>query len=64
MIIAHHIHKKSQFLVAQQYNVPGILLIRKPIDCIASCLVRQPKYTPEALFKGYYYLYNGVKNLD
>lgn len=62
--IAHHIHKKSQFLVAEKYNIPAILLIRNPIDCIASFLVRQPMYDPETLFKGYHLLYNGLKNSD
>jgi hypothetical protein len=60
--IAHHIHKQSQFLVARKYNIPGILLIRKPLNCISSLLIRQPKYDPEVLFKGYYFLYNSLKD--
>lgn len=62
--IAHHIHKKSQFLVAAKYNTPAILLIRNPADCISSLLVRQPKYTPDALFKGYVFLYGGLLSLN
>src|SRR6476660_4356939 len=62
--IAHHIHKKSQFLIAHRYGIPCILLIRNPIDCISSTLIRQPKYDPGALYEGYYFLYNGLKHLD
>lgn len=62
--IAHHIHKKSQFLVAEEYGIPAILLIRNPIDCISSLLIRQPKYEPLTLFKGYYYLYHGLLKHD
>ena len=62
--IAHHVHKKSQFLNAAKYNKPAILLIRNPADCISSLLVRQPKYTPETLFKGFRFLYKGLINSD
>ena len=62
--IANHIHKRSQFLIAHKYGIPSILLIRNPVDCISSTLVRQPKYDPEALFHGYYFLYNGLKGLN
>jgi len=62
--IAHHIHKKSQFLTAANYNIPAILLIRNPTDAVASLLLRQPKYDPEVLFKGYHYLYSGLINLN
>jgi hypothetical protein len=60
--IAHHIHRQSQFLVARKYNIPGILLIRKPLNCISSLLIRQPKYDPVILFKEYYFLYNSLKD--
>lgn len=62
--IAHHIHKKSQFITAAKYNLPAILLIRKPADCISSLLVRQPKYKVETLFKGYSFLYGGLAKMD
>jgi hypothetical protein len=64
LIIANHIHKKSQFLLAKKYNIPAILLIRKPLDCISSLLIRQPKYDPATLFKSYYQFYDTLKNLD
>jgi len=62
LVIANHIHKKSQFLLAEKYGIPAILLIRNPLDCISSLLIRQPKYDPFVLFEGYYFLYNGLKN--
>lgn len=64
VVIANHIHKISQFLIAEKYGIPAILLIRNPIDCISSLLIRQPKYDPAALFDGYYIMYNGLKNSD
>lgn len=62
VIIANHIHKKSQFLIAEKYGIPAILLIRNPLDCISSLLIRQPKYNPVVLFEGYSYLYEGLKS--
>jgi hypothetical protein len=64
VIIANHIHKKSQFLIAEKYGIPAILLIRNPLDCISSLLIRQPMYNPHVLFEGYYFLYNGLKHSD
>jgi hypothetical protein len=62
LVVANHIHKKSQFLTAEKYGIPAILLIREPLDCLTSLLIRQPKYDPKALFEGYDFLYNGLKN--
>ena len=62
LIIANHIHKKSQFILAEKYGIPAILLIRDPVDCISSLLIRQPKYNPATLFEGYFFLYNGLKH--
>jgi len=62
--IAHHIHKKSQFLIAHRHGIPGILLIRNPVDCITSLLIGWPKFDPEILFKSYYTFYNSIKTLN
>ncbi|MEO8116290.1 MAG: hypothetical protein ABI653_01500, partial [Bacteroidota bacterium] len=62
--IAHHIHKKSQFLIGAKYKIPAILLIRNPSDCIVSTLIRQPKYNPETLLAGYFYMYNSLQKMD
>ena len=61
LVIAHHIHKQSQFILAGKYKIPAILLIRNPLDCISSLLVRQPKYQAATLFKGYFHMYNNLK---
>lgn len=63
-IIANHIHKKSQFIIAEKYGIPAILLIRQPLETISSLLIRQPKYDPTVLLEGYYFLYNGLKNYN
>lgn len=60
LIMAHHIHKQSQFIVAERYHIPCILLIREPLDCISSLIVRQPKYDYAVALKGYYFLYNNL----
>ncbi|MGB5024325.1 MAG: hypothetical protein WBO44_03200, partial [Saprospiraceae bacterium] len=60
--VANHIQKKSQFLLAEKYGIPAILLIRQPLETISSLLIRQPQYDPETLLEGYYFLYSGLKN--
>lgn len=60
LVMAHHIHKQSQFIVAEKYNIPCILLIREPLGCISSLLIRQPKYDPAIALKGYHFLYNSL----
>lgn len=61
LIVANHIHKKSQFLLAEKYGIPAILLIRQPVETISSLMIRQPKYDPAVLFEGYYFFYNSLK---
>ena len=34
--IAHHIHLLSQVVKALKYNIPTVVLIRNPLDCISS----------------------------
>lgn len=64
LIIGHHVHKISRFLIAKKYNIPAILLIRNPIDCISSLLIRQPLYDPRVLFKEYYYIYFNIYKIN
>lgn len=45
VIIAHHIHAQAQFLLARKYNIPAIVLIREPLDAIASLLIRDETLT-------------------
>jgi hypothetical protein len=63
-ILAHHIHKQSQFLIAENYKIPAILLIREPVGCISSLLIRQPRYDAGTALKGYYLLYKGLVRRD
>lgn len=59
-IMAHHIHKQSQFILADKYNIPSILLIREPIGCISSLVVRQPNYDLNIALSGYLFLYSSL----
>ncbi len=63
-IMAHHIHKQSQFIIADKYNIPSILLIREPIGCISSLIIRQPKYDINIVLSGYHFLYSSLLNYN
>lgn len=54
--------KKSQFLLAEKFNIPALQLIREIIGCISSLLIRQLKYHPQTLLDGYFNLYNSRSN--
>lgn len=39
--IAHHLHIPAQLLFAVKWDIPAVLLIRKPADAIASLVLRE-----------------------
>jgi len=41
-VIAHHLHAPAQIIYASCKNIPSIVLIRKPVDAIASRIIRNP----------------------
>jgi hypothetical protein len=52
--IAHHIHLPAQLLLAIEYGVPRILLVRPPRDCMLSLLVAwNGVITPDLALRSY-----------
>lgn len=37
--VAHHFHAPAQLMLAAQWGVPGVLLIRNPVDAVASSAI-------------------------
>ena len=40
--IAHHLHVPAQIIRAARWQIPSIVLIRDPVDAVASLLIRHP----------------------
>jgi len=49
--IAHHKHSITQLLLAKQYNIPTILLIRHPEQAVVSFVIREPCISLKSAFK-------------
>jgi len=61
MSAAHHLHVSCQILKAVQWNRPTVLLIRNPVDVVASWIVRQPSLNARVCMFYYYHYYNSLK---
>ncbi|MEM9311118.1 MAG: hypothetical protein AAGA34_06695 [Pseudomonadota bacterium] len=42
--IASHLHRPEQIEMAMRYGVPGVIIFREPLECVASLVVRNPDY--------------------
>ncbi len=51
--IAHHLHVPAQILEAVQQNIPTVLVIRHPRECVASFMVFQRSERPAPYLKAY-----------
>ncbi len=60
--IAHHLHVSCQISQAVKWQLPVILLIRHPVDSIASWVVRHPDLDPETCMFYYYKYYDSLKD--
>jgi hypothetical protein len=50
--IGRHLHGAPHLLRAVRYDVPGVLLLRRPVDAVSSYVVRWPDLSPhEALLE-------------
>lgn len=49
--IAHHKHSITQFLIANKFQIPTLLVIRTPEEAIISFLIREPCISIEKAFK-------------
>lgn len=57
--VASHVHLPYQIVFAHTYTIPIIILIRHPLDAVASLMIRDSKYTvDEALV--YYMMFHAV----
>ena len=58
--IAHHLHIPAQIIRAVQYKIPTLVLIRYPIDSVASFLLFNPALTVPVALKHYISFYRSV----
>ncbi|WP_297092256.1 hypothetical protein [uncultured Draconibacterium sp.] len=61
--IAHHNHSVAQIKVGLKYNIPIVILIRKPSDAIASFILMQNHSNIKNLIKDYISFYSYVSKV-
>ncbi len=57
---AHHVHVPMQVIRAVEFNIPCIVLIRNPLDAIASVLVADRNLSPELALQSYIDFYQNI----
>lgn len=50
-VVAHHFHAPSQFMLAIRWGIPAVLLIRDPIDAVASATIYLNRTDPRPLLR-------------
>jgi len=63
MVIAHHFHASAQIKMAVKLNIPTIILIRNPYDCISSSLIFSPDKNPLFFIKYYKVFYSSLEKI-
>ena len=58
--VAHHLHAAAHVVAAVEAQVPVILLVRSPMDAIASVIARKPSIDPALAARTYLRFYDGV----
>jgi len=58
--IAHHLHAATQIIWAVNNNIPAVALIRKPVDAVASLVIREPCITIGAGLREYIRFYQAI----
>lgn len=58
--IAHHIHIPAQIALAVKHGVPAILVVRDPLDAIASMLIADRRLSVALLVRSYAYFHARV----
>jgi len=64
VLLAHHMHSAGQIRLSKKYNIPLIILIRRPIDCIVSNLIRDKGMTPKTAINWYQDFYTTLLNTN
>ena len=58
--LAHHVHVPLQLILAAEYGIPAIALIREPAGAITSILVKEGRLSPSTLLWVYEQFYTRV----
>jgi hypothetical protein len=51
--VAHHLHAPAQVIRAVQWNLPTLVIVRQPVDAVASLLVRRPALSAPQVIRHY-----------
>lgn len=58
--LAHHVHGAGQLIKAINYGTPALVLIRYPVDAVASLIIRERHVSVDYALKNYNYFYRFV----
>lgn len=58
--IGHHQHVLAQVKRAKRYDIPTIIIIRRPLDVVTSLISRSPYYDAATLLKHYSHFYRSI----
>ncbi len=61
--VAHHFHAPAQLMLAVRWGVPAVLLIREPVEAVASATVYLHREDPAAFLKFYCLFHRAVVDL-
>lgn len=59
--LAHHLHAPAQLELAVRYGVPVLVLLREPIDAVASLLIREPGLDADVALARYHAFHRAVE---
>jgi len=51
--VGHHLHVGAHIVYAAKHNIPCLVIVRRPVDCIASLMVMRKGGRPSTLLKDY-----------
>lgn len=58
--IARHLHEAYQIRFAERHSIPCVVLVREPLDCVVSAMMRDHRAHPRALLGNYVRFYTEV----
>ena len=58
--LAHHVHVPLQLILAAEYGIPAVALIREPADAVTSILVKKERLSASSLLWVYEKFYSRV----
>lgn len=61
MKIAHHVHAPAQIMRAARFDLPAVVLIRDPLDAVASLLLKTSGIEPTTALRGYVRFYKAIR---